>query len=657
MFNPEGDDYHTEYIELYNLGEAVFLYGWRISDGESFDYLIRAPDSTSITIDSAAYAIIIDSGYWENGETLYDDRILPGTLVLTIEDSQFGDNGLSNSTGETVQLINEDGLVVSERTYHPNDEGGISEERIRADGDESDDNWALSAPGGTPGFRNSVSPQPNDLSVDSLFVEYEQIDDHLELFASCVVENVGAETSSTRQLRLFLGPVEETPDSLIATLAINPMPAETRISVERQATLPLLEGNFITLMTLSPNDDNSANDSTMAEITLTYQPIPEMGWPTITEIMASPPPAPVDCEWLELRNDTDQPLNLSEWSMRDASGTSAEFPQIVPDLDPDSLVVFAETADALNWDGLRAEQLIIADSWFSLNNDGDTIYLVDPNGFIVDSTSYSAPEPGLSLILHELADSVEWFPHIYEPYASPGLGNKAGFPSSELLIDSVSAYVLTGFEGTSDSLIVDFEVRAEGWFIDEEIPWIILIPWEWDFQSVANGALKAPAPSRSVWHSTAIPTSKIRETAGWQWFDLSLGFSNPDHHQPLASFNVFIPASNDDNHLPNLLVTPNPFSPDGDGYEDTVSFIFDLPAQELTVTVRLFDSSGRLLGVIARDVRVPGYGGEWVWDGRSGLSSGNHLPLGLYAYVADIQSVDGESTWRVKGALASAGGR
>jgi Lamin Tail Domain len=663
MFNPEGLDYHTEYIELYNLGSPVFLYGWRISDGESFDYLLRAPDSSSITLESNSYAIILDSEYWEDEIGLYDELIPPGTLVLTIEDNAFGDLGLSNSVGETVQLVDDNGNVVSERTYIPNDVGGLSEERIRVDGDESDDNWAFSDPGGTPGFYNSASPLPDDLAVDSLTVEYDQHQDHFELNAACIVENVGAETSSARELFMYIGTVIEFPDSLLSSTHISPSsPGMTQI-IPLQATVPIDEGDYRAMVVLSPFDDNAVNDTTFTNFTLIYEqdppdpPDPAETWPTITEIMASPPPSPLSIEWLELRLDADEPLSMSGWSIQDAAGSSARFPDDSPTILPESLYVFAESIDALNWTGLRADQLIVADSWFSLNNDGDTICLIDPNGFTVDSVSYPDAEAEMSLILHELPDdSFEWYPHVYEPFASPGLDNEATFPPSELQIDSVSTYILTGFEGTSDSLAVDFDIKAEGWFIDQEIAWTILIPWGIDFRSIAHGILSMPAPSESAWQSTVIPTSEISHDAGWQTFDISLGFDNPDYNQPSKEFTAFIPASNDDHPHSHLVVQPNPFSPDGDGFEDTVTFQFNLPADEILITVRIFDSIGRPLGTISRDVRIPGKG-DWSWNGRTGLSSDNSLPLGLYAYVADITSLDGDQTWRVKGALASAGGR
>ncbi len=81
--DPAGSDATDEWIELYNGGEAINLYGWLLTDGSS-DY-----DFPDESVSAGSY------------------------MQLTI-----GETGVSlNNSGETIQLIDPDGAVVSEVTY------------------------------------------------------------------------------------------------------------------------------------------------------------------------------------------------------------------------------------------------------------------------------------------------------------------------------------------------------------------------------------------------------------------------------------------------------------------------------------------------------------------------------------------------------------
>ena len=64
-----------------------------------------------------------------------------------------------------------------------------------------------------------------------------------------------------------------------------------------------------------------------------------------------------------------------------------------------------------------------------------------------------------------------------------------------------------------------------------------------------------------------------------------------------------------------LSFSPNPFSPDGDGFQDFAVIRYELPPGMQTVTVRIFDARGRLIRRLA--VNEPAaVRGEFVWDGR-----------------------------------------
>ena len=79
-----------------------------------------------------------------------------------------------------------------------------------------------------------------------------------------------------------------------------------------------------------------------------------------------------------------------------------------------------------------------------------------------------------------------------------------------------------------------------------------------------------------------------------------------------------------------LKIEPNPFSPDGDGFEDEAVFRYSLP-MESNLTLRIYDVKGRLIKTLADD--EPGVSGEISWDGRD--EQGETVRIGIYVVWAE----------------------
>jgi len=93
---------------------------------------------------------------------------------------------------------------------------------------------------------------------------------------------------------------------------------------------------------------------------------------------------------------------------------------------------------------------------------------------------------------------------------------------------------------------------------------------------------------------------------------------------PAASNSIFTTSTLQSSSL-NL--SPNPFSPDNDGFEDFLTINYSLPANSTTIRVRIFDVTGRLVRRLAQSELSPS-AGSMIWNGLD--DEGNRLRIGMY---------------------------
>jgi hypothetical protein len=108
----------------------------------------------------------------------------------------------------------------------------------------------------------------------------------------------------------------------------------------------------------------------------------------IDEIMADPSPQiglPAN-EWIELKNMTHQPVNLQGWRIGDVNGQSGIMPDF--NLQPDSLVIVCNASAVAVMSVFGTT--ISVNSFPSLDNDSDQIFLIAANGSTIHAVAYSA---------------------------------------------------------------------------------------------------------------------------------------------------------------------------------------------------------------------------------------------------------------------------
>ncbi|MBL7014012.1 MAG: lamin tail domain-containing protein [Candidatus Marinimicrobia bacterium] len=77
----------------------------------------------------------------------------------------------------------------------------------------------------------------------------------------------------------------------------------------------------------------------------------------------------------------------------------------------------------------------------------------------------------------------------------------------------------------------------------------------------------------------------------------------------------------------SVYISPNPFSPDGDGYDDQLKIEYSFPFENSTLRMEIFDMVGRTIAQPFYNLNV-GQNGVLYWDGQR--SSGQPARIGIY---------------------------
>jgi hypothetical protein len=83
----------------------------------------------------------------------------------------------------------------------------------------------------------------------------------------------------------------------------------------------------------------------------------------------------------------------------------------------------------------------------------------------------------------------------------------------------------------------------------------------------------------------------------------------------------------------SLTLSPNPFSPDGDGRDDQTIIGFGTPEGTSTISLRIYDIEGRLIRQLATN-ELTGPAGNVVWDGFDDRR--RKARIGMYVVYLEI---------------------
>ncbi|MFZ5980261.1 MAG: hypothetical protein ACOYVF_06470 [Candidatus Zixiibacteriota bacterium] len=359
MVNEPGSQSALEWFELYNNSSAqasmnlyyavVGAYTVTFSGVTlpAYGYLLVCRDTAAVRV------------YWS------DD--IPAETPL-----YEGTFSLANSAG-TISLHTI--VLISELSWNSAGEDGVSWERKFTDASEV---WSSTdGSGGTPGFLNSVSLVPYDLSLEDIAIS--SLNDTTWL--TFVLVNRGENLMTGGVLSLFYYD-EKYPDDesqVIAELDI-PLTDTGYTTVIREPFV--LDGQYVSLGAALNDDDRLRNNRI-------YFFAPGAEYPpfVISEFLANPATA-LGSEWIELKNRFNISMTMAGWFIGDegslypVSGTPLA-------IEPNEYFVLVEDSLAfLSFYPEYAGRCLQPAQWPRLNNDTDVVRLVDSFGVRADSFAY-----------------------------------------------------------------------------------------------------------------------------------------------------------------------------------------------------------------------------------------------------------------------------
>lgn len=408
-YDPAGPDSGKEWIELYNAGNSdVNLQGAKLfSGGSGFVEVFEFP-----------YFILRAHRYLLIGDTQVTQAVLNTPLAFQ--------NGGAETDG--IRYLGPDGSYTDTVLYDspnsnslPDDTGlpglsfatdvpeGFSLAR-RMDGYDTNDCAA--------DFCAEANPSPglaNRVYVDyALLHPQSWLDDDIWQFGVWTKNLSNISPLVTADLHIWMDGLKIA-ENLVSDLAAGD-------SLRVVINLPVQDNHNhqISAILELENDPNPSNNALVLDLILQ-----NLRQPVINELMFWPDTGKQ--EWIELW--VDYVPSRGDFGIRDATGNEASFS--LPAYAGYFVLCSSPEQFMLHYPNCPAQAVVKTDGWTTLNNDGDSILLLDADGNILDQMSYlgAGSQQGKSLERHlNSSQQVLWRLSLDSFGSTPGRANSQSAP-------------------------------------------------------------------------------------------------------------------------------------------------------------------------------------------------------------------------------------
>ena len=683
MFDPKNGE--PEWIELYNNSrQSINLRKWKVSDVYTTPTDITINDSALIP--PAGYIVISSDSAILNFHKNIPSKILVFNLPTL------------NNDADGIVLKDNQNFVIDSVLYNRNwmSNSGTSIERISVKRSSNDStNWGSStdAEQSTPGRQNSLTKKDFDLNISNLIFNPEFPLEGSNVTVSAKIKNAGKSNANSFEVHFYYSnDSTELFKNSLGNKTISNLAAGDSILITAPNQVSNLKSQIFASAKITYSLDE---DSTNNFISDSIKPgFPENSL-VINEIMFNPNEG--ESEWIELKNISKSTINLKDWFISDVF-PNQNFKKINNNINikPKGYLVIASDSSFLkNHEKIKSNTLIL--NFGTLGNSYDGIVITDFRKDKIDSIIYNSDwgnKKGFSLERRSdqfsSNDSTNWATSISPNRSTPAEINSliditaakrndlvineimfAPNPGNSEFVEfynyrkspiNIGGWSFTDEQGNKNILSdTSFTLKTSEYFLvasdssflkNYDIPNRNYHILNYDMGLNNNGELillkdELGNVVDSVyysknWHNSNFlsaqnislerinPISESTDPLNWS------SSTNSNGATPLKQNSIY---SVNPNNTSTISISPNPFSPDNDGYEDFTVINYKLTQKTSQIRIRIFDNRGRLVRTLANN-RPSGSTGSIIFNGLD--DEGRTLRIGIYiVYLEALNNSNG----------------
>ena len=675
MYLPQGGE--PEWIEVYNTtSDSVNLKDWTVTD------IYTTPLKSKITTKNVfvppnKYLVLSR----DTSINLYHRYIQSQVVVFNLP--------VLNNDEDGIILKDSREVTVDSAHYNKNWGGmtGYSIERKSYSRDSNTPaNWGPSKDleMSTPGRINSITEKKYDLS----FVKISSVPEYPvpgdDIFIKVKIANNGNYPAENFKIQFYFNYDSISAFNFLGELSNLSINANDTLCFTSNESLMNIQTGFFAKANITfTADEDTLNNSGIAKIETGYSKNSVL----INEVMYDP--SQNEPEWFEIVNASPEAINLVNWKVKDFSPSANKQNISSEDLiiDPGEFIVITRDTSLFKNYYKNFSGKLLKVNFGSLGNSEDGIVIYDFRNAPIDSLYYKSSwgtKKGSSLERVSLdkttTDSTNWMCSLNNTGSTPGEKNSVidlkSYEGNSLIINEImfdpaenNSEFVEFLNTSNDSVDVGgwrlyqpngsynmisdisriipnggFFLLAADSSIYENYNWL-----KYSYCYIANKSDLSLSNSEdkitlkdakgntidsvfysSKWHNKNFLVTKNKSLERINPLIIS---NNPENWStavcaegatPGKSNSIFVQNQNLEE---NISVSPNPFSPDNDGFEDFTVINYNLKQITAQVRIKIFDSQGRLVRTLLNN-EASGSSGSVIFNGLS--DSGNALRIGIY---------------------------